>query len=123
MEQLIIDRSKWRFGGPDLDRMFGKTRLLNDEGYMCCLGFYCLQVGNMTSEDILGVPAPGNIGSYEGISKLVDSDNSNSLLTEAAIDINDDWDKGLSNEVREEKLRYLFSSYEVDVKFVNEYPS
>lgn len=38
---LTIERAKWRRGGDrDVDlKVFGETALLNEKGYMCCLGF------------------------------------------------------------------------------------
>lgn len=39
-----IDRSTWRFGGDKYDGVFGVTSLLNDKGYMCCLGQICSQL-------------------------------------------------------------------------------
>lgn len=50
VDYLIIDRSKWRTGG-DLahvnDNQTGKgyTALYNKQGFMCCLGFRCNQMG------------------------------------------------------------------------------
>ena len=39
---IIIDRNRWVHAGRE---NAGKTKLLNDEGYQCCLGFYCEQSG------------------------------------------------------------------------------
>ena len=40
--KYIIDRSKWVCGGYE---SLGASRLLNDQGRMCCLGQVCKQGG------------------------------------------------------------------------------
>ena len=49
----VVDRSKWNCG-----RTNGEAALLNPEGFMCCLGFYSLQVLGKTTTDILNQPYP-----------------------------------------------------------------
>ena len=48
IKKLVLDYSKWRAGG-DLNGPNkvgeGLTSLLNDEGYMCCLGQWICQLG------------------------------------------------------------------------------
>jgi hypothetical protein len=52
-DYLIIDRAKWRTGGNSpIQTGVGRTRLLNKEGYMCCLGFRCHQMG-IPEKDLL----------------------------------------------------------------------
>jgi hypothetical protein len=126
MRQLVIDRSKWRTGGNILDTQFGVTQLLNDNGMMCCLGFYCLQIGNKTENEISEIGLPESLDSCEGIEELIEPvsdirDFKNNDFTEIAIYINDS--EELSNEFREIQIHQHFKKINVDVKFVNEYPS
>ena len=128
MKHLIIDRNKWRTGGAIYDKRFGNTELLNDRGMMCCLGFYCLQIGNKSPNEISERALPESLNSDKGIEELVVlldlSDYitlKNNTFTEAAININDNED--LSNEFREIQIQQHFKTINVDVKFINEYPS
>lgn len=48
-KELVLDYKIWRSGGPvhypgEVVGQ-GDTQLLNDEGYMCCLGQFCEQAG------------------------------------------------------------------------------
>ena len=45
--EVTIDRSKWRCGsdGKSAKRGEGLTQLLNNDGFMCCLGFASLAAG------------------------------------------------------------------------------
>lgn len=45
-KKLTLDYSKWRCG-EDGDNALGtgKTKLLNEDGFMCCLGIWSLQLG------------------------------------------------------------------------------
>jgi hypothetical protein len=46
MEKLVLDYSKWRCGSLGHNALGeGCTRLLNTEGYQCCLGQWCSQIG------------------------------------------------------------------------------
>lgn len=66
MDKLVIDRSKWRTGdaGPDATGQ-GPTALLNDQGFMCCLGFYSRACG-YTDEEIQGACEPSDILALTG---------------------------------------------------------
>ena len=46
MKKLILDYSKWRCGGYDYVNKLGGgyTKLLNEEGFQCCLGQFALQL-------------------------------------------------------------------------------
>lgn len=47
-DELVIDRSRWVFGiNQDI---LGKSRMLNPEGNMCCLGFVCHAAGVGTDD-------------------------------------------------------------------------
>ena len=119
MKQLIIDRKKWRTGG-DLFTEKGLTKLLNKEGYMCCLGFYSLQIGNKTEEEILNMTCPYQVEDKTGIESLVTQYNGvNSSFAHDAIEINDN--DLISNEDREQRLIELFKENGVEISFINEY--
>jgi hypothetical protein len=46
VKELILDYSKWRCGDDGDNKVgTGTTGLLNDQGYMCCLGQWCHQLG------------------------------------------------------------------------------
>jgi hypothetical protein len=120
MEQFVIDRSKWRTGGAKFNHKYGPTYLLNSKGFMCCLGFFCNQIENRTTYEILGVPDPVGIHD-EGMSTiLIGDDGFNKPWVQSAIETNDDYD--LSKETREERIHQLFKDNRYDVKFINEYP-
>lgn len=63
MKTLVLDTSKWRCGDCSIyegNRLgVGHTRLLNDEGYMCCLGQFARQLSKDVS--ILNVSMPGDM--------------------------------------------------------------
>ncbi len=120
MQQLIIDRSKWRTGGTSFTEKVGPTQLLNREGYMCCLGFYSLQIGNKTEEEILDMTCPYQVEDKTGIESLVSLNNEvNSGFAHDAIEINDN--DLISNEDREQRLIELFKGKEIEISFINEY--
>jgi hypothetical protein len=122
MKKLVIDRSKWRTGGGGYNFTYGETKLLNDMGYMCCLGFYCVQIGNKTKNEIYGITCPSHLDSFEGVEELVKDGNhlndTNSDFSESAIYIND---SDISNEERERQLKELFKKNGVDLKFVGKH--
>lgn len=124
MKQLIIDRSKWRTGGIAYDETHGDTSLLNEKGNMCCLGFYCLQIGEISKNEILEIALPedlNNVNVYDdAMLHLVNQDNlRNTLFTTKAIDINDA--EELTNEEREKNIQEHFKQIDVDVVFINDY--
>jgi len=125
MEKLIIDRSKWRTGSEKPSATGkGPTLLLNDEGFMCCLGFFCINKG-LTRQLIRGTGEPSDIPMC--IDKLVDvinydddsPDFSNTSFTLDAMEINDA--DTISREEREKKLTELFSKEGITLEFVGEY--
>lgn len=133
MKQLVIDRSKWRTGGNKWNGSHGTTALLNSIGYMCCLGFYCLQLGDLTEDKIKRKGDFGDFGSDESLFKnkniekvaFVYDENSedatimNTDFSDEAIEINDDGN--IDSYTREQKLIEHFKTIDVDVTFINEY--
>ena len=133
MKQLIINRSKWRTGGNKWNGSHGKTALLNSIGYMCCLGFYCLQLGDLTEDKI---KRKGDFGDFDSDESLFTNSNMNKVafvydedseyrsimnteFSEGAIEINDN--QSIDNYTREQKLIEHFKTIDVEVVFTNEY--
>jgi hypothetical protein len=65
MKELTLDYAKWRCGGnnPGLNVLGeGRTCLLNDQGFMCCLGQISLQLkSDLTQESIKDINSPGSL--------------------------------------------------------------
>lgn len=129
MQQLIIDRKKWRTGGDsvELRRLKGPTSLYNDMGYSCCLGFYCRKIGGIRNNVLLDVGSPDNLNikDFTKIELLVSRDSRDevydgSVFSQEAIDINDD--DSLSNEEREADIIEHFKKVDIEVIFKNKYP-
>lgn len=132
MKQLIIDRAKWRTGGEGYHHTgIGDTQLLNDDGYMCCLGFYCLQAG-IPSEKILNVGEPDDIinvrefyDKSEDISFLLldrDHDDDSMINTDfvnTAIRINDK--ESITPDEREKMIKDHFKYMGIEVVYEGEY--
>lgn len=125
MKELIIDRSKWRFGGDhdNLDGKYGPTELLNSKGYMCCLGFYSKDLCKVPKKYLVGVPTPECIPVKHKY-KVHRFINKNILpaytFWNNAIEINDVF-RG-EKEERELLIINLFKEIDVNVSFINEYP-
>lgn len=87
---------------------------------MCCLGFYSLQIGNKTEEEILNMTCPYQVEDKTGIESLVTQYNGiNSMFAYDAIEINDN--DLISNEDREQRLIELFKGEGIEISFINEY--
>ena len=127
--KFTVDRSKWvnaSFGNR------GHTLLLNREGYSCCLGFVCSQLG-IKDEEMQGYGSPNHVchdrstqtTNFDLLSKLKSLTQyhygyvSNTSLAERAIRINDN--ANISREHREKDLIDLFAEYGHELKFVGEY--
>ena len=94
--KVVIDRSKWRTG--DISETYengeifrstglGETKLLNEEGFKCCLGFMTQQI---TKKKVLGFGDPGDCSfSVPYLNKLENGCRINTDLATEAIYIND----------------------------------
>jgi hypothetical protein len=124
--KVVIDRSKWRTGGDNGYLLTGKgeTMLLNDEGYMCCLGFVCKAAN--PELDIRGHYYPKTLKDivpginekphpYSG-EKYIDT-----LLACRAATINDDTNMVLVTKEKEATLIKLFKDTQYELEFVGEY--
>lgn len=122
--KFTIDRSKWRCGdcGPYAAGA-GDTLLLNDQGFMCCLGQIELLLGRNT--DVLhnsgepselpalrGDPAADFLQGY-------DRGKHNSPLAAKAMAINDDG--RLAHNEKEQRLTSLFAEHGHELEFVGEF--
>ena len=120
--KVTIDRARWR-SGHNGDDLVGKglTGLLNIQGYMCCLGFYCLQLGGLDTSDILGIPAPGGLKiDVQGLTECPrGSRRKETKFTNKAVGLNDNLK--LTRTQRESKLTELFDAEGIDLVFEGKY--
>lgn len=120
MRKFVIDRTIWRCGkgsDPRYNRGEGLTRLLNKEGYMCCLGQICKQIG-YDDEDIIDIGTPYPLRRINhGV--LLDDNyfDSFSSFFALAIQINDD--PYITNEERERQLIELGKKSDIEIEFIN----
>jgi len=120
MTTTVIERSKWYRG-----LGHRASRLLNDEGQMCCLGFDSLRRG-FTPEEILNVGSPGRFhceledqratGLIDKGWKGSDFKIQNSPIVNQIIQVNDD--TTMNDRDRELVLTHLFSVLGTIVRFV-----
>lgn len=114
---FTVDRSKWRCGGalgnPTV-RGEGVTKMLNGDGFMCCLGHCAKQLDPDVIIENKNYPNDSlwNISRYDNpfIMHL-----KNSLLAKEAARINDD--EQIDQKEREQRLRNLFKEYGHTIKF------
>lgn len=121
MEKLIIDRSKWRTGHTAENATGqGFTALLNDQGFMCCLGFYSLACG-YTEEEIRGVGEPQDIPALAGPTQdgfyVIDNRFPDAFLEVVGFE-DPDPECQPPLEAREEGVEYF---YDFDIKGDNSY--
>ena len=134
MKQLIIDRSKWRTGN-DGEHQTGEgdTRLINKQGYMCCLGFYMRDLANIDENVLLNEATPAH-AAHVGIAKDFYNQNEDVKLLVTNIGDNDYFDTdfcgnamktndnpGITSDEREGCVKALFLNEGVEVSFINEY--
>jgi hypothetical protein len=103
---IKIDRKTWRHSG-DASVGKGPTKLLNKEGYMCCLGFISQYPKLMG----LGEPYELDIDI-----PFLTEDGKNTQVTTRAMRINDDEYSSMAH--KEEKLIELFEGI-IDIEFIN----
>lgn len=120
-DYLIINRAKWRTGGAYNYNKTGKghTALLNKQGYMCCLGFRCHQMG-IPEKDLLGLSSPEELANNWTIPDLITYDGDDTSFTLKAIRINDD--ANCFQPEREKRIKKHFATIGVTVEFKGKYP-
>jgi hypothetical protein len=125
--KVTIDRARWRTGLHSVNHTgAGATELLNQEGYMCCLGF-CCQAAGILDTAINGIGAPSDLcrvdkEAEKKIGSLVTNVINyplNSRLSRAAMTINDN--EYSTAPEKEEKLLELFKDSEFELEFIGEY--
>jgi hypothetical protein len=124
MNILILDYSTWRCGGATGDNVLGKglTNLCNNEGFMCCLGQFSLQLDpNLTKEDIIHKATPWGV--YNGDNpKLVVPPKQMEILagevTAKAIGINDNENTTPVEKIS--KLKSLFGEVGYEIRVINQ---
>ena len=138
--KVVIDRSKWRTGGygPYQTGDSG-TSLLNEQGYMCCLGF-CMNASKVAKKDLLDRIGPmstlnslrqdsdkiTSILRSNGVRALVSPTSggeskhfSSTPLTNKAMAINDA--ESTTTAEKEGKLLELFKDSVFDIEFTGSY--
>ncbi len=127
--KIVIDRSKWRCGRVFMTQSHGKgeTKLLNDEGYKCCLGFACEQVGGFSEDDIRSIASPSHLADklkIKSIPYFADRGTAISLNSELSINamrVNDN--VHYSHHEREDELVKLFDENGIKLSFTGDYES
>lgn len=129
MREVVIDRSKWRSGGAGSSASgTGLTKLLNGDGYMCCLGFACGQLAGVSQKDLLDTPTPSMlhrpIETFNQEVENFDPDRDpykfkNTPFSRDAVHINDD--TVTSRADKEQALAELFAANDIKLTFTGEY--
>lgn len=126
MKKLILDYSKWRCGDNGENKLGdGNTALLNDKGFMCCLGQFGLQLKpDLKEDDILGKGEPQDAKIEIPLLSYMESDGydgscyyQSTKLTDKAIKINDATDTTPVEKIY--LLSKLFLQYECEIEVIN----
>jgi hypothetical protein len=115
---FTIDYAKWRCGGDGPNKLGdGRTALLNDKGFMCCLGQVSLQLG-LTTRQIFGKYAPVNV-MVENIlcERLTSGVFASSALAGDAMKINDNTETTPAEKMA--ALKELFAEHGHEIEFIN----
>ena len=127
---FTIDRSKWRCGGDIEPRGLGSTLMLNQEGFMCCLGQIGRQLG-CPDDQMLDHGEPIECGESveyeddygdEGLDLIFPPEWRGILdgkFVSEAIAINDS--EELTDIQRERSLERLAEQYGIRIDFVGDY--
>lgn len=117
---LTINRAKWRTGDGSISNRTGKgfTKLLNTQGYMCCLGFRCNQMGIPKSE-LLGIFMPDGLSHKYEIPDLIIKNGNSSNFSITASNINDNED--ITPEEKEKLITKHFAEKNIKVIFKGKY--
>jgi hypothetical protein len=118
VQSFEVDRKTWYRG-----KGSAHSRLLNDEGQMCCLGFYAVAAG-LPTDAIRRAACPSDVPRALWKTKLTSMDETVPLLPEARdtnaahilMRMNDVED--VADEDREKRITDLFKQIGIDVKFV-----
>lgn len=129
--KITIDRSRLRCGGSkSAARGIGPTELLNEQGFMCCLGQIGLAMG-VSREALRGAARPSDITSevadpadFELLRYLSSGPGrsrelNNTDLADSAMFINDD--ESIGDAQRESELVELFDAHFIELEFTGTY--
>lgn len=115
---FIVNRHKWSRG------LGSKTKILDHDGNMDCLGFF-LKASGFEKQDLLNIDEPIDLlRTHEWISKLIEwhgSSNNQTVLCEQIIKINDE--PSQHDFSREIELIKLFATINVSLVFENILPA
>jgi hypothetical protein len=120
--KLVLDYSKWRSGLRSHNQVGrGSTVLRNKEGYMCCLGQWCSQLG-VSDEELEGNSEPWSVKTNADISLFTQPDLASgglesSRLARDAIFINDEHATTPVDKIN--KLTNLLGSYGIELEVIN----
>lgn len=123
MKILTLNFKKWKCGQDGDENVAhgrGGTKLLNNEGYMCCLGQFATQLNpKVKKQNILHKHNPCDLSEViPALSKkfghysIIDT-----KLSNAAIDINDDENTFIEQKIK--KLKSLFRKRGYTIKVTN----
>lgn len=125
-QTFTIDCNTWRCGDDGKYKLGeGNTTLLNNEGFMCCLGQVALQL-DVHEADLLGVGEPEGVESDTILGLLVtnewdeDSENDikhNTVLSSEAMGINDNGNTTIETKIND--LKELFKADGYGLEFIN----
>ena len=128
MKTLILDYSTWRCGGDGINKLGeGNTALLNNQGFMCCLGQFSLQLNDEVKMiTIEGLGEPHELQVEIDLLVTLDEDDiysglenyaSDTNLTKGAIEINDEvFTTPLEKIVL---LKELFAKADCEIEVIN----
>lgn len=124
MKEFTIDRATWLHG--DIQRMFGTTTegscLLDGDGNRCCLGFY-LKACGVSDRKMLLELGPADVENIPKQARWLtrgDTELTESKIGCQLIRVNDS--KKLHPATRERKIKELFASQGVTLKFEGRSP-
>lgn len=124
MRKIRINRAKWRAGegGASTESCgSGSTELLNEEGFMCCLGFATQQLAHKSKDLIEGQGDPSTLDFVvKPLNKrLEDGCIVLDELSNKAITINDAEHTTLGQ--KEKELTALFAEHNLKLEFFGDY--
>ena len=116
--EFTVKLSKWICGGSSVEANGlgeGQTALLNKEGYKCCLGFACGQLG--FKGRLLEEAEPDDLGRIiPGLTKRGDDCVINTAFSDKAIIINDDTHTTV--EEKQKRLISLGKKHKIKINFI-----
>ena len=120
MKTLILDYSKWRSGLDATKRSCktgrGPTYLRNEQGYMCCLGQFSLQLApKLTKKDLTRVSMPSELAIPIPLFLHRSEENTNNSLATEAATINDDMSITVEDKIVSLKKLFLAAGFKIRV--------